>query len=45
MMVLVDRDRDAAQRLARLGVDLWALFRLGEVRNAGAPAWRTAASG
>jgi hypothetical protein len=40
MMVLVDRDQGAAQRLARLGVDLWAL-----VRSAGAPAWRTAVSG
>jgi orotate phosphoribosyltransferase len=45
MMVLVDRDQGAAQRLARLGVDLWALFTLDEVRSAGAPAWRTAASG
>jgi orotate phosphoribosyltransferase len=45
MMVLVDRDQGAPQRLARLGVDLWALFRLDEVRSAGAPAWRTAASG
>ncbi len=45
MMVLVDRDQGAAQRLSRLGVDLWALFTLEEVRSAGAPAWRTAASG
>jgi orotate phosphoribosyltransferase len=45
MMVLVDRDQGAAQRLARLGVDLWALFTLAEVRSAGAPQWRTAASG
>jgi orotate phosphoribosyltransferase len=45
MMVLVDRDQGAAERLARLGVELWALFRLDEVRNAGANSWQTAASG
>ena len=45
MMVLVDRDQGAAQRLARLDVDLWALFTLANVRSAGAPVWRTAASG
>ena len=45
MMVLVDRDQGAAQRLARLDVDLWALFTLADVRSAGAPVWRTAASG
>jgi orotate phosphoribosyltransferase len=45
MMVLVDRDQGAAQRLARLGVDLWALYTLDEVRSARTPAWPTAASG
>jgi len=45
MMVLVDRDQGAAQRLARLGVGLWTLFTLDEVRSAGAPLWRTAANG
>jgi orotate phosphoribosyltransferase len=45
MMVLVDRDQGAAERLARLDVDLWALFTLAEVRSAGATEWRTAASG
>ena len=45
MMVVVDRDQGAAERLARRGVDLWALFTLDEVRSAGAEAWRTAASG
>jgi len=45
MMVVVDRDQGAARRLESLGVDLWTLFRLDEVRRAGAPLWRTAASG
>jgi orotate phosphoribosyltransferase len=45
MMVVVDRDQGAAQRLARLGVQLWALFTLDEVRNRGANSWQTAASG
>ena len=45
MMVLVDREQGAAQRLERLGVDLWTLFTLDEVRSAGAPVWRTAANG
>jgi orotate phosphoribosyltransferase len=45
MMVLVDRDQGAAQRLARLGVHLWALFTLDTIRSAGAPAWQTVASG
>lgn len=45
MMVVVDRDQGAAQRLARLGVDLWTLFTLDEVRSAGAQTWKAAASG
>jgi orotate phosphoribosyltransferase len=45
MMVLVDRGQGAAERLSRLGVGLCALFTLDQVRSAGAPAWRTAASG
>jgi orotate phosphoribosyltransferase len=45
MMVVVDRDQGAAERLAQLGVDLWTLFRLEEVRSAGAKTWRRAASG
>jgi orotate phosphoribosyltransferase len=45
MMVLVDRDQGAAERLGRIGVDLWTLFTLDEVRSAGATSWRTAASG
>jgi orotate phosphoribosyltransferase len=45
MMVVVDRDQGAAERLARLGVDLWTLFTLEQVRNAGTATWRTAASG
>jgi len=46
MMVVVDRDQGAAERLARLGVRLEALFTLDQVRDAGAHAWpRTAASG
>ena len=45
MMVVVDRDQGAAERLARLGVDLWTLFTLDEVRSAGAQTWRRAASG
>ncbi|HEU0074852.1 MAG TPA: hypothetical protein VFS30_12695 [Dehalococcoidia bacterium] len=39
MMVMVDRDQGAAERLARLGVDLWTLFTLSEVRTTGAHAW------
>lgn len=39
MMVVVDRDQGAAQRLARLGVELWTLFTLDEVRSTGAHAW------
>jgi orotate phosphoribosyltransferase len=45
MMVVVDRDQGAAERLARLGVDLWTLFTLDEVRSAGAQPCKTAASG
>ena len=45
MMVVVDRDQGAAERLARRGVRLSALFTLDEVRNAGANSWQTAASG
>jgi orotate phosphoribosyltransferase len=45
MMVVVDRDQGAAERLARLGVALWTLFTLDEVREAGAHAWKTAAGG
>jgi orotate phosphoribosyltransferase len=45
MMVVVDRDQGAAERLGRLGVGLRTLFTLDEVRSAGANAWRRAASG
>ncbi len=45
MMVVVDRDQGAAERLARLGVSLWTLFRLDEIRSTGAYECETAASG
>jgi len=46
MMVVVDRGQGAAERLARLGVELQALFTLDEVRSAGANRWsKTVASG
>jgi len=45
MMVLVDRDQGAAERLKRLGVELSALFTLDEVKSVGADSWKTAASG
>jgi orotate phosphoribosyltransferase len=44
MMVVVDRNQGAAERLARLGVDLWTLFTLDEIRRVGLETWRTAAS-
>jgi orotate phosphoribosyltransferase len=46
MMVLVDREQGAAERLQDLGVELTALFRLDEVREAKARRWaKMAASG
>lgn len=45
MMVVVDRNQGAAERLGRLGVELQTLFSLDEIKNAGAELWRTAASG
>ena len=45
MMVVVDRDQGASEQLARLGVGLQTLFRLDEIRNAGAYECKTAVSG
>ncbi len=45
MMVVVDRDQGAAERLAHLGVELWTLFTLDEVRSSRGRAWWRAANG
>jgi orotate phosphoribosyltransferase len=45
MMVVVDRDQGATERLGRFGVQLSALFTLDEVRHTGANSWQRAASG
>lgn len=45
MMVVVDRSQGAAERLAHLGVELWTLFTLDEVRSSRGRAWWRAANG